>query len=253
MKIGITERGDAGINLAWTNKINTVDGMVLITKNITEPFCQKVLELHNKGYHIVVHCTCTGYGSSALEPNVPNYEIQLQSLRYMIDRGFPGKLCVLRIDPIFPSQKGIKRVCEVLNHFKTLGLDKDVTRFRVSLVDEYKHVKARYRQHGWEPLYGNEFGPSYEQMQLVADELKQYPYLYELCAEDAFSLILGPNHCIKQGCISEKELVLWNLPVPSGMNLNPQNRHGCHCLSCKTEMLTERKTCPHQCVYCFWR
>ena len=26
MKIGITERGDAGINLAWTEKMNTVVG-----------------------------------------------------------------------------------------------------------------------------------------------------------------------------------------------------------------------------------
>ena len=57
MKIGITERGDAGINLAWVSKVNTVDGMILITKNLTEMFCLQVLNLYSKGYKIIVHCS----------------------------------------------------------------------------------------------------------------------------------------------------------------------------------------------------
>ena len=81
MKIGITERGDAGINLAWVAKINQVDGLVLITKNITETFALNVLDLYSKGYKIIVHCTCTGYGHSELEPNVPDYKTQLNSLK----------------------------------------------------------------------------------------------------------------------------------------------------------------------------
>ena len=49
MKIGITERGDAGLDFTWYNavKTNKVDGAVLITKNITSEFTDKVLELHN--------------------------------------------------------------------------------------------------------------------------------------------------------------------------------------------------------------
>lgn len=143
MKIGITERGDAGINLAWVSKVNTVDGMILITKNLTEMFCLQVLNLYSKGYKIIVHCTCTGYGHSELEPNVPDYKIQLNSLKNMIDRGFPADHCVLRIDPIFPSERGLNRVREVLNYF--ISLNTGVTRIRISLVDEYKHVKERYR------------------------------------------------------------------------------------------------------------
>ena len=105
MKIGITERGDAGINSLWTQKVDTVDGMILITKNITEIFKANVLSLYHKGYKIIVHCTCTGYGSSALEPNVPDYKWQLSSLENLIKRGFPAENCVLRIDPILPSEK----------------------------------------------------------------------------------------------------------------------------------------------------
>lgn len=131
MKIGITERGDAGINLSWVSKVNTVDGMILITKNLTETFCLQVLDLYNKGYKIIVHCTCTGYGNSSLEPNVPDYKTQLKHLAYLIDMGFPADNCVLRIDPIFPSEKGLNRVREVINYF--ISLNTGVTQIRISI------------------------------------------------------------------------------------------------------------------------
>ena len=248
MKIGITERGDAGINLAWVAKINQVDGLVLITKNITETFALNVLDLYSKGYKIIVHCTCTGYGHSELEPNVPDYKTQLNSLKNMIDRGFPADHCVLRIDPIFPSERGLNRVRDVLHYF--MSLNTGVTRIRISLVDEYKHVKERYRQRGWNPLYGNNFYPSYEQKKLVADVLNQYSFLYELCAEDDFLKMLNNGQII--GCISSKDLHIMGIPTEA-MTINPQNRKGCHCLSCKTELLTDRKPCPHGCIYCFGR
>ena len=248
MKIGITERGDAGINLSWVSKVNTVDGMILITKNLTETFCLQVLDLYNKGYKIIVHCTCTGYGNSSLEPNVPDYKTQLKHLSYLIDMGFPADNCVLRIDPIFPSEKGLNRVREVINYF--ISLNTGVTRIRISIVDEYKHVKERYRQHGWNPLYGDNFGPSYEQKQLVANLLNQYSFQYELCAEDDFLKMLNNGQII--GCISTKDLHIMGIPTEA-MTINPQNRKGCHCLSCKTELLTDRKQCPNGCVYCFWK
>lgn len=248
MKIGITERGDAGINLSWVSKVNTVDGMILITKNLTETFCLQVLDLYNKGYKIIVHCTCTGYGNSSLEPNVPDYKTQLKHLAYLIDMGFPADNCVLRIDPIFPSEKGLNRVREVINYF--ISLNTGVTRIRISIVDEYKHVKERYRQHGWNPLYGDNFGPSYEQKQLVANLLNQYSFQYELCAEDDFLKMLNNGQII--GCISTKDLHIMGIPTEA-MTINPQNRKGCHCLSCKTELLTDRKQCPNGCVYCFWK
>lgn len=36
-KIGITEAGDAGLDLSWVNKLDTVDGAVVITKCISPP------------------------------------------------------------------------------------------------------------------------------------------------------------------------------------------------------------------------
>lgn len=249
MKIGVTERGDAGINLAWKEKADTVDGMILITKNITDTFAATVLDLYKRGYKIVLHCTCTGYGSSALEPNVPDYRTQLNSLCILIRAGFPAENCVLRIDPIFPTEKGLKRVQEVLFYFATINCG--VKRIRVSLVDEYRHVKARYRAHGWTPVYGDDFGPSHEQIIMTAKCLNDFTeYTYEVCAENALAKELNNVHVL--GCVSEEDLKLMGLPVEN-MTINPQHRNGCHCLSCKTELLTDRKPCPHQCVYCFWK
>lgn len=245
MKIGITERGDAGINLAWVSKLQFVDGAVLISKNFTEQFAQNVLTSTKP---LILHCTCTGYGYSELEPNVPDYKTQLNSLKNIIDRGFPAERCVLRIDPIFPSEKGLKRVREVLDYF--ISLNTGVTRIRVSIVDEYRHVKERYRQHGWTPLYGNCFGPSASQINAVASLLQQYQFIFETCAEE--TLCQYSNKCIVQGCISNEDLRIMGLPEVS-MSENPQGRKGCHCLSCKTELLTERKPCPNRCVYCFWK
>jgi len=248
MKIGITERGDAGINFEWCLKANQVDGMILITKNISALFIKGVLDLYNKGHKIIVHCTCTGYGGTELEPNVPNYKLQLESLKSLIDMGFPAENCVLRIDPIFPSEKGLNTVKEVMNYFMSLNMG--VTRIRVSIVDEYKHVKERYRQRGWSPLYGDNFGPSYNQILAVACLLQNYPFVFETCAEGG--LCDYSDKCVVQGCISNTDLRIMGLPEVS-LSENPQNRKGCHCLSCKTELLTKRKPCPNGCVYCFWK
>lgn len=246
MKIGVTERGDAGINLSWVSKVNSVDGLVLITKNLTSMFCMNVLDLYKKGYKIIVHCTCTGFGGSQLELNVPDYKTQLNALKTLIDSGFPAENCVLRIDPIFPSKNGLKKVKSVLDYYTTLNIN---VRFRISIVDEYKHVKQRYIERGWNPLYGDNFYPSNEQLLMVADFLNQYPYTFEVCAENLLSKKL--QNCEVIGCVSTKDLEILNLPIES-MSLNPQNRSGCHCLSCKTELLTNKQQCPNGCVYCFW-
>lgn len=48
---------------------------------------------------IVVHCTCTGWGHTRMEPNVPDYKQQLSQMKKLIESGFPASRMVLRIDP----------------------------------------------------------------------------------------------------------------------------------------------------------
>lgn len=58
-RIGVTEAGDAGIDLSWVRKMDTVDGAVVITKQITHGFLDAVLDHQKK---LIVHATMTGYG-----------------------------------------------------------------------------------------------------------------------------------------------------------------------------------------------
>lgn len=248
MKVGITEYGDAGIDLRWVKKLPKLDGAILISKNFTKEFKENVLSLY-KNNNIILHCTCTGFGGTKLEPNVPDYKTQLNSLKELIDAGFPAENVVLRLDPIFPCKDGIERVKMVLDYFISLNLN--VNRIRMSVVDEYDHVKRRYKKYGWAPLYGVNFNASDEQLKMVGDFLSKYPFKFETCAEEKLSLMY-PEKFVIQGCISQKDLDIMNLVAPPLWE-NPQHRTGCHCLSCKTEMLTPRKPCAHNCVYCFWK
>ena len=82
MRIGITERGDAGLDLSWATKLpGNFDYSVLITKNITQEFLDETIRLHNQGVPLIVHATCTGLGGTVIEPHVPAPQAQLTALR----------------------------------------------------------------------------------------------------------------------------------------------------------------------------
>lgn len=252
MRIGITERGDAGIDLSWTGRLDSVNGAILITKNLMDGFCRAVLD--SKDHHpLIIHAGCTGWGGSALEPRVPRYHDQLGRLSKLITDGFPAKRCVLRIDPIIPTPAGLDAVRHVLNYAAN---DPNLAhlRVRISVLDEYKHVKERLTAKGYSPFYPNgAFQASPEQFDAVRRMLEQTHtesgFHFETCAEPA----LGDSDAIERcGCISAKDLDLMGLPAPD-TGVNPQHRHGCLCLSCKHELLSNRKQCPHGCLYCYWR
>ena len=249
-KIGITERGDAGFDMGWVNPLiqNKVDGAILISKNITTQFVTNVACYHKAGYKMIVHCTCTGFGGTELEPNVPDFRDQLNNLSDLIACGFTNANCVLRIDPIFPTKKGIETVNNVINYAFSIGLLPGM-RVRFSIIDEYKHVKERYKKLGWDPLYPG-FSPSQEQIDFVAECLGRWKLKFECCAETG---ITGYN-ISHFGCISFCDIITMGLNVDDYKTAyNPQQRKGCSCLSCKTELLTNRHPCRNGCVYCYWR
>lgn len=255
MRIGITERGDAGIDLSWAGKLQygNFDGAILITKNITKPFMENVLRLYDSGKKIIVHCTCTGWGGTLIEPNVPQYRDQIDHLKELCDDGLPMENCVLRIDPIMPTENGIKRVREVLVYAKEKGILPGM-RIRISIFDEYKHVKERFKKLNVQPCYpdGN-FQASTEQFKAVAAMLAEYDYTFYTCAEPKLLRYAKHGQVKASGCVSEEDLKIMGLPVPDDMAVNMQHRGGCLCLYCKTEMLTQRKQCPHKCAYCYWK
>lgn len=254
MKIGITERGDAGLDFRWADacqaavKSHTLDGCVAITKDCNDRFVKTVLELTGSGFPVVVHATCTGWGGTPMEPNVPRYSAQLNQVQKMLQSGFPPSRMVIRIDPIIPTDFGLQYAKLVLDKVQAMNLRK--VRFRVSILDGYRHALLRMKAKGYD-VSELRFSPTKQQVLKVAALLAQYPFMYETCAEEGLAAA-DPARFEAVGCVSDVDLAVMGLPHYTGVQ-NPQNRKGCLCLGCKTELLTACHPCAHQCAYCYWK
>lgn len=246
MKIGITERGDASIDYSWVEKLNSVDGAVLITKNVTDKFIEIVLPFKDK---VILHATVTGYGHTKLEPHVPHYKKSMNQIYKLIQMGFPKEHIVLRIDPIIPTDKGLALFDEVFRSGYAIGL----RRFRISVLDMYPHVRERFAEAGLPNPYGDgKFSASDLQFKtlnnLVTSLKLGYPGLssIECCAEPRLT---APVH---NGCISKKDLKILGLNTEY-VREDGFQRNACLCLSCKTELLNNKYRCPNGCLYCYWQ
>lgn len=98
IKIGITEKGDAGLDTSWVEKIDKTAYSVIITKNPNfENFHKLCLDYKDK---ILLHITITGWGSTPMEPYVPTPERVIDNVKKLLNYGFPKEQIVWRIDPI---------------------------------------------------------------------------------------------------------------------------------------------------------
>ena len=243
IKIGITEAGDASLDYTWVDKINKIDGAILITKNITDKFIDTVLKFKNK---LIIHATCTGMGGSKIEPNVPDYKTQLSQVQKLINSGFPAEKIIIRIDPIIPTEMGLQIAQDVINA-------SPIKHFRFSVMDTYPHVRERFKKAGIIPPYGeNNFNAPTKLFENMKSWLKNQPsnYIFECCAETQFSNLAA--NIIPIGCVSENDFKLLNLPTDN-LNITNAQRKTCLCVTGKTELLSNRKRCPHNCLYCYWK
>lgn len=246
MKIGITERGDAALDLSWVDKLDTVDGAILITKNVTSKKFQEAL-LENKD-KLILHATITFLGGTEYEPNVPKVGKSMQALKSIIDDGFPASKIVFRLDPIlcYGQAHAFGLIAE---NIVKLG----ISRVRFSFIDMYPHVKNRFASRNLEiPEIGESKFTLKEELQKniicsLISSSKTRGIDLECCAENSF----GESEVESIGCISQKDLQLLGI-YKNIMSLAKQ-REGCKCLSVKTELLTNKAQCPHGCVYCYWK
>lgn len=238
MKVGITERGDAALDLSWVNKMHSVQGAVLITKQCcNEDFLRAVRRWKNK---VIVHCTITGYGGGVIEPHVPSHYDTMEGLHELASFMGPGRV-VLRIDPIIPNDIGRTWIPYLINQ-----LPESVKRVRFSIIDNYKHLALRGLKLPWNTFHAPE--------QLVAGVVQDFmpfakTHSIECCGE---SYAVIPEHW-KRGCISDWDLILLGLDVMRAPPFQAAQRKSCNCLSVKTELLSRRNQCPHGCLYCYWR
>lgn len=234
MKIGITERGDAGIDFSWVEKLYPAN--IIISKNLNDKLIANLVGNKNK---IIFHMTCTGFGGTKIEPNVPNVDFTHEQILKLIDEGFPAKQITLRIDPIVPTEKGLCTVENLLQKFKDTG----IKRIRYSFLDMYPHVKERFEENNIELPYDNFSAPKFMMdNSILLFEKYEDVYEFESCAEYT-------KHQL--GCISQKDLDV--LGIKEKIEVSGFQRKGCLCAAEKTELLTNKTRCPHQCLYCYWK
>jgi DNA repair photolyase len=235
MIIGITERGDAGLDLSWKNKL--FDGAILITKSPSNNFIKEVIN-HPLSDKLIIHFTCTGFGGSIIEPNVKNYK-EIKKYIIKLSKHFNIDNMVLRIDPIIPTVKGQSLLNELLTYFKDCG----IIRIRYSFIDLYPHVKERFYKKNIN-LPWTTFKPPRKAINEVLKIISKWEgeYEFESCAENT------PH---KLGCISDKDIKLMNL---NGKLIGSANqRKSCLCPSNKVELLQSKTRCYNKCLYCYWK
>ena len=240
--IGITERGDAGIDFSWVDKIQSTAYSVVITKNTTtERFHKAALENASK---ILLHATVTGWGGTPMEPNVPSPEESVASVTRLVTEGFPAEQIVWRIDPIVPANgelglKAAHRAFRLINESKHIH---NITRIRVSVVDGYAHSLRRMAAVGIKPNFSQ---ASWNRVNDMLRYWEKQGFTIEACAEPK----LYASHT---GCVNMLDAQRFGVDI-ANLPINGQKRSGCLCSTAKTELLTNRKQCPHKCAYCYWR
>jgi hypothetical protein len=267
MRIGFTEAGDGGLDLSWYNPFvaGAVDGVVVVTKNVTGEKTRRALLAANaeRPGRVILHAGCTGLGSTWLEPRVPAPDAQLDAVATLVNDGFPLDHVVVRVDPVIPRPDTLacaEYAIQGATNRRLLLPDGYGARLRISVYDEYAHVKRRLADRGYEPFYeGDRFRSNAGENTAVMDMLaRAVPRgtAVRTCAEVtlvAQSKDRDDIEMVAQGCLSEEDLSLMGLALPANTGVNPQHRGGCLCLTCKTELLKNRRPCPHGCVYCYWR
>lgn len=238
-RVGITEAGDPAFNLDVFDHLYRAN--IIITKNVTDKMIELLIE--NKE-SIILHVTCTGHGSTVLEPNVPDPEHIRNQVHKLIAGGFPASHIVLRIDPIIPTHAGRHTAYDVVSLFSELG----ISRLRFSVLDMYNHVKERFLDNDICLPYGT-FHASRTARKAVYDGIRRvarkYGYEVESCGEP--DLPATP-------CLSQKDLDILGIKDITLM-ASAEQRHHCGCPANKSELIRAGRPhrCEHKCLYCFWK
>lgn len=225
MKIGVTERGDAARDLSWMPKLKHGQPCILITKSPSS-----LVDKVSPGDPVIIHANVTGWGNTRIEPSVNQPETEIDGYQALIEKIGVEKV-VLRIDPIFPTPKGIERAKQVLAYRHPSG------RVRISFLDAYNHVRLRFEREGMTIPWKGFHAP----IEVRKTALKELGNNIEICGEPGFPC---------QGCVSKVDADTLGISV-SGARKG--QRKTCNCIVEKTELLKGKQQCENRCLYCYWK
>jgi DNA repair photolyase len=185
-------------------------------------------------------------GGSRIEPFVPKSSDTYSKLIKLIEGGFPVSHVVIRVDPIVPTEKGIETALGVITAFGGLG----IKRLRFSFLDNYKHVKTRFKAEGIPELYGGEFHAPLDERLAYAKKIEEDAHdagfeSIESCGEPGIESI---------SCLSQKDIDILGLTDKITLEGSAEQRDSCGCPANKSELLKVRPhQCENKCLYCYWR
>ena len=239
-RVGFTESFEVAFNLECFD--NLYKANVIISKRLTDKLINKLIENSDK---IIFHCCVTGMGSTRIEPFVPTPQKTLEKLHKLLDGGFPTSHIVLRIDPIVPTRNGMETAMGVLKLFRGLG----IKRVRISFLDNYKHVRERFKEIGVE-LYNGEFhAPLKERLKC----LTTIKYCAEECGYETMEACGEPG-IDSIPCLSQKDINILGLTNEIVLEGSAKQRKSCGCPANKSELLRVKPhRCENKCLYCYWK
>ena len=243
---GTTEKSDPSFHLDIFDRL--YEGNLIITKCLTDEMIDKLIENKEK---CILHMTCTGYGSTRIEPNVPLPEWTHEQILKLIENGFPLEQIVLRVDPIIPTEKGINRALSVIELFKDTG----IKRVRISFLDMYYHVKNRFHENNIKLPYFDFHAP--EEMRVsayikVKELCDNYGMALEMCGE--VPLTINEETIKTTPCLSQKDVDILGLTDKIVLVENDSARTNCGCAKNKTDLISGiPHQCSNACKYCFWK
>lgn len=241
--IGITERGDAALDLSWEDWVFAQRRpAILISKDPARLHNEVVRLSGDYGFrpNIIVHCTITGFGGTKIEPNVPPPDVSFVGYRAFIDT-FGKDRVVLRCDPVIPTEKCVVfAVSKIMS--KALG-----TRIRFSFLDMYDHVKRRFMAAGIDMCrlgLSGSFHTSLDDRLKFVELIKQFvpdPDALSTCGEPGIQ---------SEPCVSKRDCDILGVEL---MRSSHSQRPVCCCAANKAELLKTRGQCHHRCLYCYWK
>lgn len=246
---GITETYDPAQNYSWVDYLKV--GNILITKNLTDKFIETVTkpEIQDK---VIIHLTCTGFGGTVLEPNIPTIEESVNQMRKLLDKGFPEEQIVLRMSPVIPTENGIKTILKVLDAFEEFGIQ----RIRFSTLNVYKHVKKRFDDAHIGLPYES-YSCSQEMRDTLINTILSYFKIStndiwnsDICAE----VDLQEGLLLKRACVSQKDVKILKIEDKISLVGSGKQRASCMCPDNKRQIIRCRPgRCKHGCLYCYWK
>lgn len=242
--IGITERGDAALDLSWEDWVFAQKRpAILISKDPLKLYGELSQMSVRYGFrpNVIVHCTITGFGGTKIEPNVPPSGVSFEGYRRFVDMLGKDRV-VLRCDPVIPTEKCAAFAAEKIMS-KSLG-----TRIRFSFLDIYGHVKQRFADAGIDMgklgvKAGNLHADLDDRLRLIEIIKRHVPdfSLLSACGEPGIQ---------SEPCVSKRDCDILGVTLMQPLF---QQRPACGCAANKKELLRARGQCGHRCLYCYWK